>query len=110
VRGILVTAFVDVPSSETPESLQALYQKQYADEPFVRFLPDRPPEVVAVAGSNYAEVGFTLGPPHGPTRTLAVQAAVDNLVKGGAGQVIQNMNLMLGLPETLSLEDPGPWP
>ena len=39
-----------------------------------------------------------------------MQAATDNLIKGGAGQAIQNMNLMLGLPETLSLEDPGPWP
>ncbi len=61
-------------------------------------------------GSNYAEVGFTLGPVAGATRTLAIQAATDNLIKGGAGQAVQNMNLMLGLPETLSLEDPGPWP
>ena len=44
------------------------------------------------------------------TRTLAIVSATDNLIKGGAGQAIQNMNLMLGLPETMSLEDPGPWP
>ena len=68
------------------------------------------PEVAAVAGSNYAEIGFTLGDAAGPTRTLCVQAASDNLLKGGAGQAIQNMNLMLGLPETMALDDPGPWP
>jgi N-acetyl-gamma-glutamyl-phosphate reductase len=69
--------------------------------------------VAAVAGSNYAEVGFTLGAPAGTgrrTSTLAIVSATDNLIKGGAGQAIQSMNLMLGLPETASLEDPGPWP
>ena len=87
-----------------------LYDDAYAREPFVRFVRDRLPEVAAVAGSNYAEVGFTLGPPAGTSRTLAIVSATDNLIKGGAGQAIQNMNLMLGLPETASLEDPGPWP
>ena len=79
----------------------------------MRFVRDRPPEVAAVAGSNYAEVGFTLGAAAGGTAThgtLAIVSATDNLIKGGAGQAIQNMNLMLGLPETMSLEDPGPWP
>jgi LysW-gamma-L-alpha-aminoadipyl-6-phosphate/LysW-L-glutamyl-5-phosphate reductase len=71
---------------------------------------DRPPEVAAVAGSNYAEVGFTLGAVAGGKRTLAIVSATDNLIKGGAGQAIQSMNLMLGLPEVMSLEDPGPWP
>ena len=109
-RGILATCFVEVPASETRDSLAAHFQGAYEGEPFVRFLGDRPPEVAAVSGSNYAEVGFTLGPVAGATRTLAIQAATDNLIKGGAGQAVQNMNLMLGLPETLSLEDPGPWP
>jgi N-acetyl-gamma-glutamyl-phosphate/LysW-gamma-L-alpha-aminoadipyl-6-phosphate reductase len=110
-RGILATCFVEVPASESADSLAARYRGAYAAEPFVRFLEDRPPEVASVSGSNYAEVGFTLGPVgHGGTRTLAVQAATDNLIKGGAGQAIQNMNLMLGLPETRSLEDTGPWP
>jgi N-acetyl-gamma-glutamyl-phosphate reductase len=109
-RGILVTSFVELPASETADALAALYADAYGREPFVRFLRDRLPEVAAVAGSNYAEVGFTLGPPAGATRTLAVVSALDNLIKGGAGQAIQNMNLMLGLPETASLEDPGPWP
>ena len=93
-----------------PSSLAGCTARPTRAEPFVRFLEDRPPEVAAVSGSNYAEVGFTLGPAEAGRRTLAVQAATDNLIKGGAGQAIQNMNLMLGLPETLSLEDPGRWP
>jgi len=109
-RGILATAFIEVPASETGETIAGLYRRWYGAEPFVRFLEDRVPEVAAVSGSNYAEVAFTLGEPRAGTRTLAVQAALDNLIKGGAGQAIQNMNLMLGLPETMSLEDPGPWP
>jgi LysW-gamma-L-alpha-aminoadipyl-6-phosphate/LysW-L-glutamyl-5-phosphate reductase len=109
-RGILTTCFVEVPSGESDETIAGLYRRWYDDEPFVRFLEDRVPEVAAVSGSNYAEVAFTLGDPHDGARTLAVQSALDNLIKGGAGQAIQNMNLMLGLPETMSLEDPGPWP
>jgi N-acetyl-gamma-glutamyl-phosphate reductase len=109
-RGILVTCFLEVPAAETRDGIAGHFQRSYEGEPFVRFLPDRVPEVAAVAGSNYAEVGFTLGAAQGGTRTLAVQAATDNLIKGGAGQAVQNMNLMLGLAETLSLEDVGPWP
>jgi LysW-gamma-L-alpha-aminoadipyl-6-phosphate/LysW-L-glutamyl-5-phosphate reductase len=109
-RGILATCFVELPAATSKDDLGRLYQESFAAEPFVRFIEDRPAEVAAVSGSNYAEVSFTLGEPEGETRTLAVQAAADNLIKGGAGQAIQNMNLMLGLPETLSLEDPGPWP
>jgi N-acetyl-gamma-glutamyl-phosphate reductase len=109
-RGILVTSFVELPADTTAEALTALYTETFAREPFVRFVRDRLPEVAAVAGGNFAEVGFTLGPAAGGTRTLAVVSATDNLIKGGAGQAIQNMNLMLGLPETASLEDPGPWP
>jgi LysW-gamma-L-alpha-aminoadipyl-6-phosphate/LysW-L-glutamyl-5-phosphate reductase len=118
-RGILATSFVEVGAGETTESLAALYRQAYAAEPFVRFVEDRLPEVAAVSGSNFAEVGLTLGEaspspspssPGGGRRTLALVSATDNLIKGGAGQAIQNMNLMLGLPETLSLEDSGPWP
>jgi N-acetyl-gamma-glutamyl-phosphate reductase len=109
-RGILVTCFVELPESVSPDRVTGLYREAFTGEPFVRFLEDRVPEVAAVSGSNYAEIGITLGPVENGTRTLAVQAATDNLIKGGAGQAIQNMNLMLGLPETLSLEDVGPWP
>jgi N-acetyl-gamma-glutamyl-phosphate/LysW-gamma-L-alpha-aminoadipyl-6-phosphate reductase len=109
-RGILATAFVELPQAQDQQAIAGLYREAFAAEPFVRFLEQRPPEVAAVSGSNFAEVGFTLGEPIEGKRTLVVQGATDNLIKGGAGQAIQNMNLMLGMPETLSLEDPGGWP
>lgn len=110
-RGILATCFVHLPADEAdPARIAALYHEAYAGEPFVRVPARRLPEVAAVAGSNYAEVGVHVGEACDGRRTLACFGALDNLIKGGAGQGIQNMNLLLGLPESLSLEDPGGWP
>ncbi len=109
-RGILATAFVELPDAWTQERVEALYREAYAGEPFVRVPRKRLPEVAAVSGSNHAEVGVHVGPSHGGRRTVTAFGALDNLVKGGAGQAIQNMNLMLGLDEKASLADPGPWP
>jgi N-acetyl-gamma-glutamyl-phosphate reductase len=101
-RGILATAFLEL--------LDALYREAYAAEPFVRVPARRLPEVAAVSGSNFAEVGVAVGPALAGRRTVTAFGALDNLVKGGAGQAIENMNLMLGLDERASLADPGPWP
>jgi len=109
-RGILATSFVELAEEWTEERLRALYRQTYAGEPFVRIPAKRLPEVAAVSGSNYAEVGLAAGPAYRGRRTVTLFGATDNLVKGGAGQAIQNMNLALGLPERLSLEDAGPWP
>jgi N-acetyl-gamma-glutamyl-phosphate reductase len=109
-RGIFVTAFLQVPESVSEQQLASLYDEFYAGAAFTRRPRKRLPEVVAVAGSNYAEVGFTLGAAHGGKRTLTCFATTDNLIKGGAGQTIQNMNLVLGCDEKASLEDVGPWP
>jgi N-acetyl-gamma-glutamyl-phosphate reductase len=109
-RGILATSFVELPEEWTEARVRRLYEDAYAGEPFVRVPARRLPEVAAVSGSNFAEVGVAVGAAHGGRRTVAAFGAVDNLVKGGAGQAIQDMNLVLGLPETLSLEDRGPWP
>jgi N-acetyl-gamma-glutamyl-phosphate reductase len=69
------------------------------------------PEVAAVSGSNHVEVGFALADDADDgKRTVSCFAVTDNLIKGGAGQAIQSMNLMLGLDERLTLEDPGAWP
>lgn len=110
-RGIFVTCFAHV-AGVTKESLRALYNDMYAGEPFVRVPQRRLPEVVAVSGTNYAEVGFELGADTAePGKSVvACFAATDNLIKGGAGQAIQSMNLLLGLDERLSLEDPGGYP
>jgi len=110
VRGILATAFVELPEEWTEERVKALYRDAYAGEPFVRVPARRLPEVAAVSGSNFAEVGVAAGPAWRGRRTVTVISALDNLVKGGAGQAIENMNLVLGLDERASLEDSGPWP
>jgi len=109
-RGILATSFVEVPEAWTEERLAELFREAYAGEPFVRVPRKRLPEVAAVSGSNFAEVGVAAGTAFRGRRTATVLSALDNLVKGGAGQAIENMNLVLGLGETLSLSDPGPWP
>ena len=109
-RGIFVSAFLEVDAGLDDKRVAALYDERYDVEPFVRRPKNRLPEVAPVSGSNYVEVGFALGEPSGGRRTLTVFSSIDNLVKGGAGQAIQNMNLLLGLDERLSLEDPGSWP
>lgn len=109
-RGILATSFVELPAEWTEERLVSLYREAFAGEPFVRVPRRRLPEVAAVSGSNFAEVGPCAGPAFRGRRTAVLLGATDNLIKGGAGQAIQDMNLALGLPERLSLDDPGPWP
>ena len=109
-RGIFATCFAHVPERVTADELRALYTEAFKGEPFVRVPKKRLPEVVAVSGTNYAEVGIQPGDVVGGLRTVACFSATDNLIKGGAGQAIQSMNLMLGLDERLTLEDPGGWP
>lgn len=109
-RGIFVTCFVEVGAEVDEATLAGLFDAAYEGEPFVRRPKKRLPEVVAVAGSNHAEVGFAVGPVSGGKRTVTCFSATDNLIKGGAGQAIQNMNLVLGVDERASLEDVGSWP
>ena len=109
-RGIFATSFVDIPATVSEQRLSALWRQCWDGEPFVRFTSSRQPEVIAVSGSNYVEVGFALGPPTGDRRRVVCFSALDNLVKGGAGQAIQAFNLMMGFDETLTLLEPGLWP
>jgi N-acetyl-gamma-glutamyl-phosphate reductase len=109
-RGIFVSAFTEVDAAVSREQLEALYDETYAHAAFVRRPRKRLPEVAPVAGSNFAEVGFVLGEPSHGKRTLTCFGAIDNLIKGGAGQAIQNMNIVLGLDEMESLQDPGSYP
>ena len=109
-RGIFCSAFVELDGDVDEARLAGLYDDTYAAAPFVRRPTTRLPEVAAVSGSNYAEVGFAVGDVVGGRRTVTCFSAIDNLIKGGAGQAIQNMNLMLGLDESASLRDPGSWP
>jgi N-acetyl-gamma-glutamyl-phosphate reductase len=107
-RGILLTATVELGSPLALQEAQALYEARYADEPFVRVLPAGTfPETRRVRGSNRCDVGVVTV--HGG-RTLVAMAAIDNLVKGAAGQAVQNLNLLLGWPEEWGLPLNGnPW-
>ncbi len=110
-RGIFATSFVTVPAATTKEQLSAAWKSTFAHDPFIRIVEgDRQPEVVAVAHGNYVEVGFTLGPVTGGTRRVVCFSALDNLVKGGAGQSIQAFNVMMGFEEKATLAEPGLWP
>ncbi len=111
-RGIFATCFAHVPESASAEQIRALYKDAYAREPFVRVPEKRMPEVAAVSGTNYAEVGVQVGTDGAEPgkRVVACFSVTDNLIKGGAGQAIQSMNIMLGVDEKTSLEDPGGWP
>ncbi len=109
-RGIFATCFAHVKESVSADQIRSMYTEAYAKEPFVRVPAKRLPEVAAVSGTNYAEIGVHPGDVTDGRRVVACFAATDNLIKGGAGQAIQSMNLMLGLDERITLEDPGGWP
>lgn len=109
-RGIFATCFAHVDPTIAQTALAKLAVDTYAHEPFVRVPAHRLPEVAAVKGTNYAEVGLVAGDSQDGKRVVACFAATDNLIKGGAGQAIQSMNLMLGLDERVTLDDPGGWP
>jgi LysW-gamma-L-alpha-aminoadipyl-6-phosphate/LysW-L-glutamyl-5-phosphate reductase len=111
-RGIFATCFAHVSDSASADQIRSLYKDAYAREPFVRVPEKRQPEVAAVSGTNYAEIGVQVGTDGAELgkRVVACFAVTDNLIKGGAGQAIQSMNIMLGVDEKTSLEDPGGWP
>lgn len=101
-RGILVTAYASLAKDVTYEDVKAAYDKYYDKEYFVRVLPkDVCPETRWVEGSNFVDIGFKIEP---RTNRLIMMGALDNLVKGAAGQAVQNMNLLFGLPENEGLQ------
>lgn len=101
-RGILATAYASLKKDVTYEEVKAIYDKYYADERFVRVLKkDVCPQTKWVEGSNYVDVNFKIDP---RTNRIIMMGAIDNLVKGAAGQAVQNMNLMFGLKESEGLE------
>ena len=101
-RGILATEYATLKKEVTYEEVKAVYDKYYAKEKFVRVLDrDVCPETKWVEGSNYVDIGFKIDP---RTNRIIMMGAIDNLVKGAAGQAVQNMNLLFGLPEEEGLE------
>ena len=109
-RGILVTGWADLASGVNVdiESLRETYEGFYEGKTFIRILPpDQIPQTKAVLGSNYCDISVRVD---GRTKRVLVMSAIDNLVKGAAGQAIQNMNLMFGEPEDRGLKSAPIWP
>ncbi len=109
VRGTLVTAHVFLSEDLAEKSLWRLYRSAYADEPFIRIVKDRQgiyrfPEPKILTGSNYCDIGFEK---ETSTRRVVVISALDNLMKGAAGQAVQAFNVMYDLDEKLALSFPG---
>lgn len=100
-RGILATEYASLKKDVTYEDVKAIYDKYYADEKFVRVLKENElPETKWVEGSNYVDINFKIDP---RTNRIIMMGAIDNLVKGAAGQAVQNMNLMFGMDEAEGL-------
>ena len=100
-RGILATEYASLKKDVTYEEVKAIYDKYYKDEKFVRVLDEGVyPETKWVEGSNYVDINFKIDP---RTNRIIMMGAIDNLVKGAAGQAVQNMNLMFGLDEAEGL-------
>jgi N-acetyl-gamma-glutamyl-phosphate reductase len=106
-RGILVTAYAPLASDLSEPDAHALYRQAYAREPFVRVLDNVLPETKATLGSNFCDVAVKVNQRAGVAIAIA---AIDNLGKGAAGQAVQNLNLMCGLPEETGLKFPGIYP
>jgi N-acetyl-gamma-glutamyl-phosphate reductase len=97
-RGILETIYFRSSTLKSSEELLAIYEKQFANEPFVRLHePGTFPDLHGVARTNFCDLGMTFD---AATGRGVVVSAIDNLVKGAAGQAVQNMNLALGFAET----------
>ncbi len=100
-RGILETIYLRTERINQAVDLLTIYEEAYQDEPFVRlYAPGKIPDLRAVQRTNFCDIGFAF---HPESQRAIVISVIDNLVKGAAGQAIQNMNLMLGFPETESL-------
>jgi N-acetyl-gamma-glutamyl-phosphate reductase len=98
-RGILSTIYLRVPPGTTEEALAALYEQAYAGDTFVRLVGESLPEIKHVAQTNFCDIGWRVDP---SGRAILV-SVIDNLLKGAAGQAVQNLNVMLGVDERTGL-------
>lgn len=110
-RGILANCFFEVDAAIDAAKVDAAMQAAFGDEPLVRIVRGRLPEVASVKGSMFVDVGATVGPARADgKRTIVAHSALDNLVKGGAGQAVQAMNVVLGFDERTGIDAPALWP
>ncbi|SEA08264.1 N-acetyl-gamma-glutamyl-phosphate reductase [Desulfuromusa kysingii] len=100
-RGILSTCYADLLETKSSDELLDLYRQRYADEQFVRVMPgEQLPNIAYIRGTNFCDIGL-VSDPH--TGRVIVISAIDNLVKGAAGQAVQNMNIMCGFKDAIGL-------
>lgn len=109
VRGILATCHVFLNADLQDKDVWKIYRKAYGNEPFIRIVKEktgihRYPEPKWVAGSNFCDIGFERDP---HSQRLVVMSAIDNLMKGAAGQAVQAFNISQGIEETTGLQFPG---
>ncbi|MCH2190936.1 MAG: N-acetyl-gamma-glutamyl-phosphate reductase [Gammaproteobacteria bacterium] len=111
-RGMMSIAQVDAPDDISEDELRQQYEDFFADYPLISVLPKgMTPEVVSVKNTLRIEIGLDIKTDEvSGKRTLCAIAALDNLIKGGAGQAIQNFNLMTGKENAYQLQQPGMWP
>ncbi|MDK2887769.1 MAG: N-acetyl-gamma-glutamyl-phosphate reductase [Thermoanaerobacter sp.] len=108
IRGILSTIYARLAGQKSTEEILALYREFYRQEKFVRVLPaGMLPATKMVAGSNHCDIGLVVDR---RTGRVVIISAIDNLIKGAAGQAVQNMNIMFGLAEDTGLYGPGVYP
>jgi N-acetyl-gamma-glutamyl-phosphate reductase len=101
-RGILCTTYASLTEQRTETDFIQLYREYYNGRPFVRIRPEgKVPATKEVWGSNYCDIGFSTDP---RTGRVTIVSVIDNLVKGAAGQAIQNLNLMMGWDEAAGLD------
>ena len=101
-RGILVTAYANLKKEVTYDEVKAIYDKYYKDEYFIRVLDkDETPETRWVKGSNFVDVNFKIDE---RTGRIIMMGALDNLIKGAAGQAVQNFNILFGFEENEGLQ------
>jgi N-acetyl-gamma-glutamyl-phosphate reductase len=106
-RGMLTTIYVGLKEDVLPKDVASCLESFYANKPFVRIYPEGQfPSTMYVKGTNYCDIGFQMAR---GTKRLVLISVIDNLMKGASGQAVQNMNIMLGLPETSGLDQP-PFP
>jgi N-acetyl-gamma-glutamyl-phosphate reductase len=99
-RGIYTSSYATLAPGKTEADVLCAYEKHYSAAPFVRFSATAVPDIKHVAHTNYIDIGFKVFPEN---RQVVVLSVIDNLIKGAAGQAVQNMNVMLGLKETEGL-------
>ena len=109
VRGILATSHVHLTEDLEDKDLWKIFRGAYGQEPFIRLVKEKSgihrfPDPKILSGTNYCDVGWEIDP-HG--KRVVVMAAIDNLMKGAAGQAVQAFNVRCGFEETTGLEFPG---